>query len=89
MYAVPKPTKTKKDSRPSRDDFELQELAEQLDEARESRTQLSFTIWRKPNTVKGIVTKMDPGTQRVHIQTSYEGILKVPFLDILRAEHFE
>lgn len=89
MYAVPKPGKKSKDSRPSRDDFELQELAEQLAEAKENAAPLNFTLWRKMEKVQGVVVDMDPRTQRVHIQTRYSGVLKVLFIDILKTEVVE
>ncbi|GIO33283.1 hypothetical protein J2TS6_44240 [Paenibacillus albilobatus] len=89
MYAVPKPGKKTKSSRPSRDDFELQELAEKLEEAKESNARLNLTVWRMPEQVQGTIDKLDPGTQRVHIQTRFDGMLKVPFIDILSAERVE
>ncbi|MEC0092523.1 YolD-like family protein [Paenibacillus macquariensis] len=89
MNAIPKPSGKSKVSRPTRDEFDLQELAEKLGQSLEGSTQLVFTIWKSSETAQGTVTKMDTATQRVHIQTRYEGLLKIPFIDILKAESLE
>lgn len=89
MTAIPKPSKKRKDSRPSRDEFELMEMAEKLEEARESSQQLDFTIWRRTEGFRGVVTKMDASTQSVHIRDRMGDLIKVPFLDILNAEKAE
>ena len=89
MSAIPKPSGKSKVSRPTRDESDLQELAEKLGRSITDSTQLIFTIWKSSEIVTGIVTKMDIATQRVHIQTRYEGMLKIPFIDILAAEEVE
>ena len=83
MLAVPKPTKKRKEPRPSRDEFELQELAESLEMAREEGKSLSFVVWRNPDPIRGTVEKMDPNTKTVHIKEQYGDVRKIPFLDIL------
>lgn len=89
MNAMPKPSKKSKTGRPARDEFELQELAEKLSNAKEERTQLVFTIWRSNEQVQGVIDKMDATTQRVHIQTRDKGLLKVLFIDILSVDIVE
>ncbi|MFE9279332.1 YolD-like family protein [Streptomyces griseoincarnatus] len=89
MNAVPKPSKKRKESRPTRDEFELMEMAEKLEEAKESGKRLNLTVWRMQEQVQGVIDKLDPGTQRVHVQTRFNGMLKVPFIDILSAESVE
>jgi len=90
MSAVPKPSSKKSAvGRPKRDDFELEELAEKIGEAKESSKRLRFVVWRSNDLIEGIVTKLDPATQRVHIQTRDRGLFKVLFIDILRAEEIQ
>ena len=89
MSAIPKPSGKSKVSRPTRDESDLQELAEKLGQSKEGSTQLTLTIWKANETVQGTVVKMDSATQRVHIQTRYKGMLKIPFMDILLAENVE
>ncbi|MEC0241952.1 YolD-like family protein [Paenibacillus dokdonensis] len=90
MYAVPKPPgKKSKATRPTRDDFELQELAEKLEEAKENHTRLNLTVWRMPEQIQGMIDKLDSGTQKVHVQTRYDGLLKIPFIDIMKAFNVE
>ncbi|WP_416294965.1 YolD-like family protein [Paenibacillus illinoisensis] len=84
MLAVPKPTKRRKEPRPPRDEFELQELAESLEMAREEGKTLNFVIWRNSDPLRGTIERMDPNTKTVHIKELYGEIRKVPFLDILR-----
>ncbi|MEC0089308.1 YolD-like family protein [Paenibacillus macquariensis] len=90
MNAVPKPSGKKSTvSRPKRDDFELEELAEKIGEAKESSKRLRFVVWRNNDLIEGIVTELEPATQRVHIQTRDNGLLKILFIDILRADNIE
>ncbi|MNW58922.1 YolD-like protein [compost metagenome] len=85
MYSVPKPSKKYKESRPKRDELELEELADRLMEAKESNTRLAFMVWRREDVLKGIITKMDSRTQSVHIVDKLGKTQKVPFIDILTA----
>ena len=89
MYSVPKPSKKYKESRPKRDDLELEELAERLTEAKESNTVLTFSLWRKEDPLTGTITKMDSRTQSVHVADKLGEIHKVPFIDILAAVNAE
>lgn len=89
MTAIPKPKSKSKVSRPTRDEFELQELAEKLVTAEQNKEQLLFTIWRRDEIVRGTISKMDPGTQSVHILERAGGLLKVPFIDILEVDEPE
>lgn len=89
MYSVPKPSKKYKESRPKRDDLELEELAERLTEAKESNTVLTFSIWRWEDDLKGTITNMDSRTQSVHIADVIGEIHKVPFIDIMAVVNAE
>lgn len=86
MYSVPKPSKKYKESRPKRDDLELEELAERLTEAKESNTVLIFSVWRREDRITGTITNMDSRTQSVHIIDNTGFLYKIPFIDILTAE---
>lgn len=88
MNAVPKPSSTKRStaSRPKRDDFELEELAEKISEAKEGSKRLRFVVWRREELIEGIVAKLDATTQSVHIRDRDGDMMKVLFIDILRAE---
>jgi len=77
-----------KPKRPVRDEFELEELAERLQDAMEERRELVFTIWGRETTIRGRVVKMDADTKKVHIQ-NFGTVEKVPFLDILEARRPE
>lgn len=93
MAAVPKPTSSKsnssKPSRPQRDEYEMMELGETLTIANQEKKTLIFSIWKRYAPIKGKVIKLDGETQRIHIQTQFEGIYKIPFVDILKAVDVE
>lgn len=76
-----KPKKVKKLARPSRDEFELEEIANTLTEALEDKSELRLTVWRR----EGKVVKMDGNTKLIHIENFTETI-KVPFMDILHVQ---
>jgi len=90
MNAVPKPPgKKSKEGRPKRDDFELEELAEKIGEAKEGSKRLRFVVWRREELIEGTVTKLDAATQSVHIKDGDGDTIKVLFIDILRAEEIQ
>lgn len=77
-----KPKKVKKPARPTRDEFELEEIANTLTEALEDKGELRITVWKREDPVRGKVVKMDGNTKLIHIENLTETI-KVPFMDIL------
>lgn len=79
-----KPKKTKKASRPSRDEFELEELANQLIEAHEEGYEVILHIWQQ-EPVRCRITKLDGQTQMVHFEEGYNAN-KVKFIDIMKVE---
>lgn len=79
---LPKPTKKKKASRPSRDEFELEEISEALKEAKEGKFEVVLTLWEK-DPVQGKIIKMDGQTQLIHVDKNFVNT-KVPFKDILK-----
>lgn len=74
--------KAKVGKRPTRDEFELEELGNQLVEAKNEDSEIVVTVWRREEPVRGKIEKMDSRTKLVHFLS--EGtIKKVPFLDIM------
>lgn len=82
-----KPKKVKKPARPSRDEFELEEIASSLTEAYEEKNEILLTVWKREDQVRGKVVKMDGNTKLIHIENFTETI-KVPFMDILFVQRF-
>ncbi|WP_068775753.1 YolD-like family protein [Paenibacillus sp. FJAT-26967] len=78
--------KTKVPKRPTRDEFVLEELGNQLSEAYQEKSIIVLTVWGCEETVKGLITKMDSRTGKVHMETT-EGTNKVPFMDIMRIDY--
>jgi hypothetical protein len=71
-----------KTKRPTRDEFELEELGERLTEAKEEATKVSLKVWGEDEPVVGIIVNMDARTRTVHVDNRSE-VTKVPFLDIM------
>ncbi|MEW4369868.1 YolD-like family protein [Paenibacillus kandeliae] len=74
--------KAKVAKRPTRDEFVLEELGNQLTEAFREKSVIVLTVWGWEETVRGEIVKMDSRTGRVHVQ-SVEDLYKVPFMDIM------
>lgn len=68
---------------PIRSEFELQELGEQLTEAKEARREVILHVWKRREPVQGKITKLDGMTQMVHVQR-FGQTVKVPFMDIMK-----
>ena len=71
-----------KAKRPTRDEFELEELGERLTESKAEETKVSLRVWGEEEPVIGVIVKMDARTRTVHIENRGETI-KVPFLDVM------
>ncbi|WP_141502658.1 YolD-like family protein [Paenibacillus luteus] len=72
--------------RPTRDEFELEELGERLVEAKQEKTELLLTVWAAEEQVRGVITVLDSRTKKVHVE--YMGsVTKIPFLDIMKVEN--
>ncbi|MFD2446361.1 YolD-like family protein [Bacillus sp. CGMCC 1.16607] len=78
---IPKPTKKTKVKRPTRDEFELEEIAELLNEAKEEKNEIVLTLWEQ-EPVRGVISKLDGQTKLIHVESGYQTI-KVKFNDIL------
>lgn len=73
----------------SRDEFELEELAITLNEAKEESKLKVFTIYKEDEPLEGIITKMDANTKLIHIKDKFMDVHKVHFLDILKVSDTE
>ncbi|NMO95415.1 YolD-like family protein [Paenibacillus lemnae] len=78
--------KSKVPKRPTRDEFVLEELGNQLTEAYNEKSEIVLSVWAWEETVTGMIVTMDPRTGRVHLQTD-EGLIKVPFMDIMQVNY--
>lgn len=72
-----------------RDEFELEDLAYTINEAKEGGTLKEYVIYHKEQPLRGIVTKMDAITKLIHITDTRMDIHKVHFLDILKVSSVE
>ncbi|MGM7634143.1 YolD-like family protein [Bacillus sp. Hm123] len=73
-----------KPQRPTRDEFELEEIANQLNEAFAEKTEVVLSVWKREDPVQGKITKMDGRTKLIHVEGKFGEITKVPFMDILK-----
>lgn len=88
--AVPKEKSGKKEPKHlKRDEFELEEIANALNEAKEEGERKVFSIYKKDEPIEGTVTKMDANTKLIHITDQYMTVHKVHFLDILKVSNAE
>ena len=78
--------KPKVAKRPTRDEFVLEEIGNQLTEAKQEDSEILLTVWGKDEQVRGRIVEMDPRTGRVHVSFNEE-INKVPFMDIMRIDY--
>lgn len=72
-------------NRPILDEFELEELSYQLSEAMGEQREVILSVWGG-ESVRGRITKMDGYTKLIHIE-GYDGVKKVPFLNILKVDY--
>ncbi|SDJ95560.1 YolD-like family protein [Paenibacillus naphthalenovorans] len=70
-------------TRPTRDEFELEEIGNALTEAHREKKEVVLTVWGMDEPVRGRIVKMDADTRRIHVER-YGETTKVPFLDIMR-----
>lgn len=76
-------TKAKSNKRPTRDEFELEDLGNQLVEAHQEEYEVVLTVWNREDKLRGRIEKLDAQTRLVHVSRLGE-ITKVPFLDIIQ-----
>lgn len=71
-----------KKKRPTRDEFELEEIGNTLVEAYDEKSEVNLNVWER-EPVQGNIVKMDSRTRLVHIEKN-NVITKVPFMDIMK-----
>lgn len=77
--------KAKGPKRPTRDEFEMEELGERLFEAQQEELQIKLIVWNWDQPVIGKITKMDSRTKSVHVE-NHGDMIKVPFMDIMKVQ---
>lgn len=78
--------KAKVAKRPTRDEFVLEEIGNQLTEAMQEVSEILLTVWGKEEQVRGTIVGMDSRTGKVHVSFNEE-LLKVPFMDIMALDY--
>ncbi|CAG7655025.1 YolD-like family protein [Paenibacillus allorhizosphaerae] len=78
--------KPKVAKRPTRDEFVLEEIGNQLVEAKQEQAEIVLTVWGWEEPVRGHIVAMDSRTSKVHVQRSGE-TTKVPFMDIMKVDY--
>ncbi|WP_307475851.1 YolD-like family protein [Cytobacillus purgationiresistens] len=73
-----------KPQRPTRDEFDMEELGNAVVEAHREKNEVLITLWQR-ETIQGKIVKLDGQTQLIHIESGYETI-KVKFINILKIE---
>jgi hypothetical protein len=71
--------------RPTRDEFVLEEIGNQLNEAKQENTEVVLTVWAWAEPVRGHIKQMDSRTGKIHVERSGE-TTKVAFMDIMKVE---
>ncbi|MBH0330047.1 hypothetical protein ABH14_09575 [Brevibacillus brevis] len=72
--------------RPTRDEFELEDLGSQLVEAKDDGDERALSVWGEAEKVCGRVTVLDSRTRLVHVVNG-ETTRKIPFLDIMKVSY--
>ncbi|MGN7760286.1 MULTISPECIES: YolD-like family protein [Paenibacillus] len=78
--------KAKVAKRPTRDEFVLEEIGNQLTEAMQEVSEILLTVWGKEEQVRGTIVGMDSRTGKVHVSFNEE-LFKVPFMDIMALDY--
>ena len=78
--------KTNTPKRPTRDEFELEELGSQLVEAKDDGDERALTVWGVAEKVRGRITVLDSRTRLVHVEEN-GATRKIPFLDIMKVSY--
>lgn len=79
--------KAKVAKRPTRDEFVLEEIGNQLTEAMQEESEVLLTVWGKEEQVRGQIVGMDSRTGKVHVSGGNNELIKVPFMDIMAMDY--
>jgi hypothetical protein len=72
--------------RPTRDEFELEELGNSIVEAKDSESLVILTVWAEGTTLPGVITELDARKRRIRLTTT-DGDKWIPFLDIMKLDY--
>lgn len=78
--------KAKVAKRPTRDEFVLEEIGNQITEAFHEQSIVLLTVWGWEEPVRGQIVLLDSRTGKVHVKQQEE-TLKIPFMDIMRIDY--
>ncbi|NEW06746.1 YolD-like family protein [Paenibacillus sp. SYP-B3998] len=78
--------KAKVAKRPTRDEFVLEEIGNQLTEAKQEGSEIVLTVWGVADPVRGLIVGMDSRTGKVHVERNGETV-KIPFMDIMQVNY--
>ncbi|MWC29911.1 YolD-like family protein [Paenibacillus sp. MMS18-CY102] len=78
--------KAKVPKRPTRDEFVLEEIGNQITEAYNEKSDILLTIWGWEEPLRGQIVHLDSRTGKVHVQKKEETV-KVPFMDIMSLDY--
>ncbi|RKN84641.1 YolD-like family protein [Paenibacillus ginsengarvi] len=78
--------KAKVPKRPTRDEFVLEELGNQITEAYHEKSEVLLTVWGWEQQLRGQIVHLDSRTGKVHVQKPSE-LVKVPFMDIMQLDY--
>ncbi|MDQ1913825.1 YolD-like family protein [Paenibacillus sp. GD4] len=72
--------------RPTWDEFVLEELTYQINEALHEKSEVLLTIWAWEEQLRGQIVHLDSRTGKIHINKGNETV-KVSFLDIMSLDY--
>lgn len=72
--------------RPTRDEFAMEEIGNQITEAYQEGSEVLLTVWGREEPVRGQITLLDSRTGTVHVKQSQDTI-KVKFMDIMGLDY--
>jgi hypothetical protein len=75
-----------KQKRPTRDEFELEDLGNQIVEAKDNKEQVMLTVWGVEEPVVGIIVELDPRKRQIRVNLE-DGFKWIPFLDVMRLDY--
>lgn len=78
--------KGKPPKRPTRDEFVLEEIGNQISEAYQEESTVLLTVWAWEEPVRGKIVHLDSRTSKVHVESG-QGLLKIPFMDIMSLDY--
>ncbi|MDQ1913857.1 YolD-like family protein [Paenibacillus sp. GD4] len=72
--------------RPTRDEFVLEELGNQISEAFHEKSEVLLSIWAWEEQLRGQIVHLDSRTGKVHVNKGAETV-KVSFMDIMSLDY--